>query len=679
MTSLARRYANGKIYTQKPKSIPVRQSKYSRHQTSTSGLQGIAFIEQDNWYAEIRRLQSIHPVKFVVLTELFLQTENSMLRQMKLSLPVLSVMLVLASLIAWPRDSFAEPPRGVDCVATELLPSSIVACAEVSDLGEALETVLKHPLRSKLEAMPAYDGFIQSGAPAKIQTGLRAFEATMGKPWQEAMETLTDRGITIALDASDGGVAILVHSSDADSLERFRGFVLAFRQMQGATAKQGEYRGFTADLVGDKWKMVRIHDWLLLTNNAELGKSIIDQYLDRNGDSLETNTTYAAAQKSIDLGDREHSTVSAYVDIEPLRDAGFAKSVFNEKIDNIVGEVALGGVLANLRHTSFVTGQFNIRDAGLSLRLATPHQRDWEAPREYFFGEPQLAAAPSLLDVENRLFAVSTHRDLSQMWLRSGDLVSDRAVDQLAVADTTLTTFFSGRDFGEDILGSLESEIQIVGMEQDFTDVLPQPAIKLPAFAVQFRMKNPDETQPELRRVFQSFIGFLNVTGAQNGQPQFDLGMETVGDAQLVTATYVPEKGARESRDAKIQFNFSPTLAFAGERIVFASSTALARKLIESPSGNKHDNEVGSQAGVPNTIGRLETTTLQRILETNRPQLIANSMLEKGHSKQAAEDEIALLLELIGFLRDVRLNLNVTESQMTLGLAVDVTSDSEAQ
>ncbi len=597
-----------------------------------------------------------------------------MTQRPKLFFHALMGLLVMTSYVSFPDDLFAEAPRGVDCAATELLPGSIVACAEVSDLGGVLETVLNHPLRAKLEAMPAYDGFLASGAPGQLQMGLRAFEASMGKPWLEAIGTLTDRGVTVALDAADGGVAILVHSSDAELLERFRGFILALRQMQGATAKQGDYRGFMADLVGDKVKMVRMHDWLLLTNNSELGKAIIDQYLDRDGDTLAKNEVYAAAAEATAANAAVHRVVSAFLDIKALRDAGVAKNVFKDKIDNFAGEVALGGVLTNLRHTPYVTGEMQVSDTGVAIGFAAPHQRNWESPREYFFGEPELAVAPPQLEVPNRLFALSTHRDLSQLWLRSGDLLTDRGVDQLAVADTALTTFFSGRDFAEDILGSLDGDIQLVGMEQDFTDVLPQPAIKLPAFALQFRMKDATATKPELRRVFQSFVGFLNVTGAMNGQPQLDLGMETIGEAELVTATYVPDRDQRESLNAKIQFNFSPTVAFAGDRIIFASSAAIARELTDTASG-----KAKTDGGDSNTTGSLQATTLQRILESNRSQLIANNMLEKGHSKEAAEGEIGLLLELLGFFRDVRLNLDITSSQMSLDLAVDVKSDGEAQ
>src|SRR6056297_2260717 len=218
----------------------------------------------------------------------------------------LAALLVLILQVVHAACVCAESPPKVDCSAAELLPDSIVACVEVADLGAVVQTILNHPLRSKLEALPAYEGFMKSGAPGQIQMGVRGFEASVGMPWQEAVDTLTDRGITIALDANDGGVVFLVHSSDADLVERFRGFVLALRQMQGATAKQGDYRDFTADLISEQIKMVRMDDWLLVTNNSELGKRVIDQYLERDGRTLSENKNFVAAKEQFGAGRPDH-------------------------------------------------------------------------------------------------------------------------------------------------------------------------------------------------------------------------------------------------------------------------------------------------------------------------------------------------------------------------------------
>ncbi len=565
--------------------------------------------------------------------------------------------------VLWSSVAAAEQPQAIDCLATELLPASIIAYAEAPALGDVVDLLLQHPLRPRLESLPAYQAVIKSDDVGKLQQGITLFEGSMGQPWPQAIATLTDGGVTVAIDGASSGFVVLVKSSDTDKLIRLRGLLLAIRQMQQGkdwVLKQGDYRGFTAYAFNDNLKMALLDHWLVITNKSDLGKAIIDHYLDRPQSSLHTSKQFQLAVSDMQSPDAEKPAVAAFIDITAIREAGIARDLYNEKTENPVAELLLGGVLANLRHTPYLTATLSIHQQRLQFQLTTPHHRVWEPPREYFFGAPELATAPPLLMVQDRLFAVSAHRDLSQMWLRAGDLLNEKANDGLAKADTQLTTFFSGRDFGEDILGSLESDVQLVGRRHDFKGVLPLPAIKLPAFAVQFRMKAPEETKSELRRVFQSFVGFLNVVGAMEGQPQLDLGMESIGEAQLIFASYVPERDERESITAPIQFNFSPTLAFAGDRMILSSSKSLAKELVNLSATTTKDTESA------NTKATIAAATLQQILQDNRAQLVANNMLEKGSGKEAAEGEVGLLLELISYLHAAAVDLVVTEDELKL-------------
>ena len=67
-----------------------------------------------------------------------------------------------------------------------------------------------------------------------------------------------------------------------------------------------------------------------------------------------------------------------------------------------------------------------------------------------------------------------------------------------------------------------------------------------------------------------------------------------------------------------------------------------------------------------NTAVILEAGALHEVLQSNKQQLIANSMLEKGQPREAAEGEIGLLLDLLTFLRDAQVSLKVSEAQLTL-------------
>jgi hypothetical protein len=62
---------------------------------------------------------------------------------------------------------------------------------------------------------------------------------------------------------------------------------------------------------------------------------------------------------------------------------------------------------------------------------------------------------------------------------------------------------------------------------------------------------------------------------------------------------------------------------------------------------------------------------LRSILHDNREQLIAQNMLEKGHSREEAEKEIGGLLMLLSWLGDARLRLAREEGALRAELSVD--------
>jgi hypothetical protein len=165
----------------------------------------------------------------------------------------------------------------------------------------------------------------------------------------------------------------------------------------------------------------------------------------------------------------------------------------------------------------------------------------------------------------------------------------------------------------------------------------------------------------ELRRTFQSLIGFLNIAGAQNGQPQLDFQFSQQGERQLVTASYVPEAQEKESREARINFNFSPSVGFVEQRFVLSSAAALARELSQQAAPDV------DQDGA-NTRARLDVAALRDVLQDNRSQLIAQNMLKEGNSKQEAEKQIDSLLHLMGWARDVTLRLGATDKLLQVDL-----------
>jgi hypothetical protein len=131
--------------------------------------------------------------------------------------------------------------------------------------------------------------------------------------------------------------------------------------------------------------------------------------------------------------------------------------------------------------------------------------------REFYFGPEGNGAAPALLRPQESLLTLSTYRDLASLWRHAPDLFDERVNAKMAEAESGLATFFGGRNFRDEILGNLQPGLQLAVARQQFPQAGVTPAIKLPAVAAVFRMKQPEETT-RVQITFQSLIGFVNIT-----------------------------------------------------------------------------------------------------------------------------------------------------------------------
>lgn len=576
--------------------------------------------------------------------------------------------VTLAFLPAWILSPVTAQERSL----ASMLPQSSVAYVEVQPAAQWLD----HPLRNQIQQNEIFRTAWKSPDVMKIRGGMTLVELALGDKLENIARKLTAGGIAIAYDREHQGAILIARTESPQWLEAYLEKLIKFARNDAATKKQPDpvkdlnYRDAQAHRFQNA-VAVSIDEVLIISNKPDLAKATVDRYLDKGPGGLDTSASFlratearraskvkdppstsTATEKALAITDNE--MVWAYVDVDAIRDAGVAKKAFQGKAPNFGAELVFGGLLATVQHTSAITGSLTLDNHAVSLKLSSPFDAKWGGEeREYFFGPSGEGEALPLLHAGNTIASLTAYRDISQLWLRAGDLLDAKANDQLAQAESTLTTLFSGRDFAEDILAAIHPEMRVVVTRQDFTADRTVPALRLPAFAIVAQLRKPDEIRPEWKRIFQSFIGFLNITGATNGQPQLDLGMESDGQHHYYTATYVRgiDQGAT---GAPIQFNFSPNIAFFGDHVVLSSSLELSKQLVqqlESPA-------VAAEGAIPsNTLFEIEAASVRQALEDNREQLVAQNMLGKGKTKEAAEAEIGTLLSLIDLLRKATLEL----------------------
>ena len=576
-----------------------------------------------------------------------------------MSIRVIFACTMLAGLAAPAHAQSTAAPRQADA----LLPPTGVVYLYVPQLGQVIENALHHPLSAKIQELPDVAKALRGPEVGFVKVAIQALEDDLGQPVLEALKTITSEGAHVCLDAeSPGGVAALLRSPDEQSLKKVMDAVLQrFRETPRSPAdfvKRVSYRDLDAYRIGDV-RLVQLGPWLLVANHSDLGKSIIDRFLD-GGDSLRDNSRFRDAAKERP----DHLTAWAFVDVDRIRSSGVAEELFQGKTDNPGAELLVGGLMSHLQHTPWASASVETSASQLRVTVSSPHDPAWmDASRQFYFGENSQGQAPPLLEPEGAILAVSAYRDIGDMWLRAGDLFDQNVSDQLAQADNTFTTLFSGKDFGEDVLGALGSPLQLVVARQSFDGVTPRPAIKLPEFAMRFELLEGPKVYDDFRRTLQSLLGFLNVSGAQNGNPQLDFETQRANGSQILRSYYIPEPDQQDSTDAPIVFNFSPTAWFAEGRMTLSSTERLAKRL-PAPS------QVQPAKSAANTRLRLFAGPLRQALEDNLSQLAAQNMIEKGVSREEAETELRTLLQVISWFADVEANLGVASRRLNLEASV---------
>ncbi|MEZ6129799.1 MAG: hypothetical protein R3C59_14040 [Planctomycetaceae bacterium] len=554
-----------------------------------------------------------------------------------------------------------------DRSALTLLPETTVLYVEFPDPPQLISTIFDHPLRTRIEALEPYKAATQTDGYRAFHFGRTFLELQLGMKWREALETLTAHGIYAGVDSRTEGLVVLVHAKDAASLDLFRTKLLEISKLgkNPDQVREGEYRGIKAYEV-DKTKFAVVDDWLVITNQGKTGQAVLDRLLDSPAECLANHGPFKTAREQRP----DNATAWGYADLATLRDAGVAKKLFAGESENPAAELLVGGILSALQQTPYVTATLKANSAGLALELSMPHHSEWiPEHRVFYFGQDGAGKATALPQTQNTLFTLGTYRDVADMWLRAGDLFNEKINDGFAAADATLTTFFSGKDFAEDILGSLTPQIGFVATQQDFRHVLPVPSIKLPQFALVLQMKEPETMTREMRRTFQSMIGFFNVLGAMEGRPQLELNMEKLdGGAELISSVYIPEVGDEQSTSADVLFNFSPSVGFRDAQFVVASTDRLARELVQAPPAAADETPV-------NTSAKLYGGVLQTVLHDNREQLISQNMLEEGHSREEAEAAIALLLEFVGYFQQAGVTLDAEADRLSVRFDVAVQAE----
>ncbi|HEX5497979.1 MAG TPA: hypothetical protein VFX03_02090, partial [Thermomicrobiales bacterium] len=381
-----------------------------------------------------------------------------------------------------------------------------------------------------------------------------------------------------------------------------------------------------------------IDDVLVISNKSDALREAIDRHRDPSAKCLADAPTFqqAVARK------KDGGIGWAWTSLGAVRQAPNVEKALNGRSNNPLIELLLGGVLDAMRSAPFATAEASVDSGRVRVRVEMPRDASQTAAtRSWYFAPDGQRAAPAALQPAGTIATLSFFRELAGLWLAREELFDEKVVAGFTQADTQLGLFFSGRDFGPEVLGELEPGWQFVVARQEFAADQPVPALKLPAMALVLKMKHPDEFATQLLVAYQKVVGLTNIIGGQQGQPQLLLASEDYHGAKISKATYVVEK--KTSLDqAKVNYNFSPACARIGEHFVYGSTIGIVRQLVDSLG------ETGAAAPTSDNLSlNVAGAPLAAILADNRELMISQNMLSEGRTRAEAESAIGALLKLV--------------------------------
>jgi len=571
-------------------------------------------------------------------------------------LAVAAVELCLYGIIKMPKRHRSHARTNVSAPGKTVsfgdwIPEQALAVLEVGGADKIVELAFD----------PAFTGeksFWSQWKPSALGWTLfrRNLEKEMGCDYPTIWHRLMQDGVTIASGPNNAFVAV-AQGSDAEFLQKLNNFLVA------ATRKDAEKKNATNRVVEATYRDVTywtisggtayhaiISNRVVLANKLDVLKAVLDCQADAGAGSLAKRAEYQAAKKA--AGGVATLRVSPELRQFLAKPKGDAA-----KEQNPLAVLLLAGYTEALKaDTGWLALGADLQGQALTLRVAADCAKPKGTTAFSWPAKSDDGAWPNL-DVPRKIAALSLYRNLHDFYAGKDALFPERT-SQLIFFENMMGIFFTGRDLTEEVMGAVDPHIRIVVAEQQYDPAIGTPVVKMPAFAVVFRMKNPKRFARISEEAWQKAFGLINFTRGQKAEAGMILDRKDHDGIRYTFASFSPEDEPDRSKlDAR--FNYSASVAHVGEYLIFSSTTQLTEDLIAAlrkPAPAPLD-------GV-NALLEIDGARLAEILDANREPMVRGSMLKKGQDRGAAEAEFNRNISIARFLGHASLNLGAPEGKV---------------
>jgi hypothetical protein len=432
------------------------------------------------------------------------------------------------------------------------------------------------------------------------------------------------------------------------------------------TAKR-EHLGHTVETLGQA-HFSSLGSVLAVSNSPAFLASAIDLAEKKGGRPLCESALFAKAAREARPGDL------ARLVIQPRLVPGFKVP---QQMDEAFPGLLFGGFAGALRQSEAIVVSLALDGDGAALRAAAIAAAGaLDAKFDAFFPQVVPSAVEERLRERGVLGFITVHRDLAKFWERGEELLEPRAAGSLSEFASNLSLFF-GKSFEDEVLPGVGDRMLFVAHNQSYAAAGGKPVPAIPGLAIVFELDDAAGLSRAAEVAFNSVVGIINIDRMQKKKeaPSMLVRPVTVGS----TACYTVDLGLAPapSTGRGIEYNFTPSLAIVGRRLVLSSSFELLEFLVaELERAGKEEAPAAGAAAAPTEPARdrivFDARAARQAIADNAEFFAAQNMIKKGITREKAREEIDALLDLAGFLREVEVLSYRDADGATLRLEVRV-------
>lgn len=554
-------------------------------------------------------------------------------------IPAIACGLVL---LAAPVRAETPPPDPL-----RLIPDQADVVVQIEHPRDFAETYTKLELLQQFQKLDAVREYYESTNYRRFYQLVAYFEKQMGARWPETLDRIAGGGIAVGfkIGPNPAPALLVVQSKDETALRNFVKLGLEVieqelaRQDKKDRPTKDKYRDIETIRIGDDFHAAMVGTALLVSNKEEALKKAIDLHLDGGKASLANVASVGEARKLL-----PPKTIAwLWLNMETVHQAPQAKEVFTLP-RNDANLTALFGGLLDVAGRSPLLCVALARDdnGGLMLSARMPRGREGSNEAMALHIPPAGEGALPLLEPKGVLFSTSYYLDAAKVWEQRAKLFNEKQMKGLEDTDKKSAFFLAGKSLNE-LLVQAGPHHRFVAVNPDRTPYKTDPGQRVPAFAFVMDMRKKD---------FGKTMETILRGAALLGGNQFSLKMveEKHGDLTIVSYRF-PEGDDRPKTVQNIAYNFTPSFVAVGNSFVMASTTDLARELVDIIQKEEKDGaRVTPQAFASRFYGSGGADFLKAIDD----QLFAQTMLERALPPEQAKEQVAEFLALVRRLGTLR-------------------------